>query len=556
VPENIGKTLAVLLQESKDSRKSIDKVWDQQLKWFRGEQEMEDVMPGELTTATNFLFAMVQTEVPMLSNNIPEISVKHVDDPNDLSGELITELILRIFQRNDLHLRLVEFVTYGLIFGRSFFKPTWSPRLRKGLGDVKVEVPDTRNIFLEPGKLWLPDMNYIFEARPINKLSLYRMYPDKKAKIDKLFEKETTNDPAYPEYAADAGPGRHVTAPGAAIDTSTQSYVEDVVQGKRRDKPAIEFVDGWFCDERTIGDLKRVFDLQIKAPDEQPAFPRGRLVQFAGNDVFQDRPNPFPAFPYIDYMNYFIPGEQWWMSDLEQAMPLQEQYNIRSNQIFQILNYHANPWKFYDSTSGLDPSELTNNPMDWTGVTDINGIRIEASPPIHSGTFESLMMLKANLEDMFGVPDPLRGNAPGQVRSGFGIEQLIESAQIRLQLKSRFLEAAIKDLSAYLISMLGAFYIRGVHYDKDGTGQIDLTGIHPDDYDITIKAGVNMPSSSFLEEQRIKWWYERGIVDEQFIVDHSSIRDKQELTERMRPLWDMKRQALMAPPQQPIPGGA
>lgn len=527
-------------------------MWDQQLKWFKGEQELEDVIPGELTTATNFLFSTIQTEIPMLSNNIPEVSVKHVDNHEDPSGDLITELILRAFQRNDLHLRLVEFVTYGLIFGRSFFKPTWNQRLRKGLGDIKIEVPDTRNIFLEPGKLWLPDMNYLFEARPINKLSLYRMFPEKKAAIDKMFEKETTSDPAYPQFAPNAGFGRHATAPGSAIDTSSVSYIEDMVQGKRRDKPVIEFVDGWFCDERTVGDLKRLFDMNIKAPDETPAFPRGRLVQFCGKEVFQDRPNPFPAFPYIDYMNYFIPGEQWWMSELEQMMPLQEQYNIRSNQIFQILNYHANPWKFYDATSGLDPSELTNNPIDWHGCTDVKGIRIEQAPPIHQGTFESLMLLKANLEDMVGVPDPLRGNAPGQVRSGFGIEQLIESAQVRLQLKSRFLETAIKDLTKYLIGMLGTFYIRGVHYDKDGAGGVDLTGIHPDDYDITIKAGVNMPSSSFLEEQRIKWWFERGIVDEQFIVDHSSIRDKQELLARMKPMWDMRKQQQMTPQ---VPGG-
>jgi len=260
VPLEIGEIGSILLRESKDSRATIDRVWDQQLKWFMGDQELEGVMPGELNTVTNLIFSRLRTIIAILSNNVPEISVKHVNSQMGAVSDAVTLQLQRILQRNDFQSQLVQFVSYMELFGRGFIKPTWNQRMRRGFGDIRIEVPDTRHIYLEPGKVHLRDMNYIFEARPVNKLTLYRMYPDRKKDIDDLFKKiaEKQIDDASTKYGDETG--RRVTAPDEAKSTASVSYVEDVAMGKRSDRAAVEFCDWWFADERSVGDLRGAFN--------------------------------------------------------------------------------------------------------------------------------------------------------------------------------------------------------------------------------------------------------------------------------------------------------
>ena len=128
-------------------------------------------------------------------------------------------------------------------------------------------------------------------------------------------------------------------------------------------------------------------------------------------------------------------------------------------------------------------------------------------------------------------------------------------------MKSRFIESAILELAKFMIRMIGLFYIPGIHYPEN----LDLRGITPELFEIEIKAGVNLPASRFAEQQMHQWMYSQGIVDEQFIIEHTNIKDKQSIIDRLRPIWEAKQQAMLAqaemaaqpqPPQAVQAGGA
>ena len=229
------------------------------------------------------------------------------------------------------------------------------------------------------------------------------------------------------------------------------------------------------------------------------------------------------------------------MGDLTQSKPLQEQYNVRSNQIIDMLNFNIAPMRFYDSSSGLDPDEITNAPNDWVGVTDVNGIKQFDPPGVQAATFHSLLKIQKDIETMFGVHGVTQGEVPGDVRSGFAVEQLQEAAQGRLKMKSRFIESAMQELAKYLIQMIGVFYIPGVHY----TESMNLEGVTADMFDVQIKAGVNLPASRYAQQQFVQWAFAQRIVDQQYVVEHSDLEGKEALIARRTQYWDAENNMIL-----------
>jgi hypothetical protein len=551
------KRLRHLLAQAKKIRKAkYDERWDEALEWLKGNQEIRsgDTDPDfRSDTVTNFLFAQIMTIIPVLANRTPQVAITPLTEQAKPKADKLMELIDRIFRHNDFIIRQNEMIMNCLLFGRGLYKPIWSGSMRGGLGDVKITVPDTRSIYKD--KFWIPDSNWIFECRQIDKLTLYQMYPDKHDAIDRVFRTEgEEKKPESVETGNTGEIGYHAAAPGETALTTTEAYIWDTSADTGKASNTIEIVEAWFIDESTYEDFETLTDpktgktkkSRVKKVNKK-SFPTGHLITFAGEEILDDRPNPFPAFPYVECENYFIPGENYGQGELEQLKPLQEQYNIRSNQIFDGLNFSTFPMMFYDHTSGLEPGEIINKPGGIYPVDDIKGITRFDPTGISAGVFQSLPMIRDTIDMVSGIHDVNKGMVPGDVRSGFAIEQLQETAQSRLRLKTRNMEYAAKNLSRYITRMIGLFYIPGVHYGEE----VDLRGIDPDLFDFEIKAGVNLPGSRIAQQQLYQWMYTNQIVDEQFIVEQSDIPNKDELIKRVQEMWQAKKAAMLSQGQPP-----
>lgn len=547
--DRLAKDLTILLAEAKKNRKDFDKEWEENLDWFKGKQLLN--RPGwKANTVTNYLFSQIMTVIPKLAPDIPDYDVHPEVDTMKGQGDEIGRLLKRILIRNDFDRRQIEFITYLLVFGIAYYKETWDQGLWGGDGDIRIDAVDPRGIFLEPGKMSLRDSNYLFEVRNIDKVSMLRMYPTQREKINEIFRKVTSKEEAIAEGGKRAEIGRHATAPGDPIDVSVEAYIFDKVMRRDKEKSQVEIVEAWFYDERTIRDAQREMraagstDQQLaklfgSKKENELAFPTGRVTTFAGDCVLDDRPNPFPDFPYVDVANYMIPGEQYGMSELKQVKPLQEQYNIRSNQIFDMLNYNLAPIRLFDGRSGIDVDEITNRPDQWVPCGDVSGVSQMDPPPINAAIFDSLFKLQKDIETIMGVREVTQGSVPGDVRSGFAIEQLQEAAEVRLRLKLKAVVGALLDLGKYTTRMIGVFYVPGTHYPD----RFDLVGATPDVFTYTIKSGASLPTSKFAQQQFLQWMYGQKICDEQYIVDNADIPGKDELTQRMKPVWDARKAA-------------
>lgn len=570
--KKITEVLNMLLEDARAHRKERAQEWEKHLKKLDGEMEVKHRGKNKATTKTNFLFAQMETIKPILTSNVPTISLKPVIENEAWTdiANLYSKSINRILMRNDIRQRLVELITNGLNIGKGYFKSTWNVEMFAGNGDVKIEVPDSRMMFLEPNKMEARDWNYVFETTSVDELTLMRRFPEKADEIHSLFQKGVKQQPVTPSGSVkQIDTGISSTAPGEAASTATRPFFEVAgVKGEERLRE-IELAEAWFYDDEMVEQEIEILtssgskELSPKTgkPKKQKVmkkrYPFGRVIIFSGDVIFSDKPNKFPGFPYVDYRNYFKQGDQYNVTELKHMVPIQDQFDIRNNQLFDLLSFNLAPIHFFDPRSGLDPDLVTNAPNQWIPVNDVNAIKTDPAPRIGVAAFESREILKRDLETIPGVREVTQGTIPGDIRSGVAIEALQEAADVRLRGKSGELEMTMKNLARFLISMITKFYIHKVHYRVDeelfNSEEFEFVRkktMTPEFFDIEIRAGVNLPRSRVAKQQLLLELHARSIIDDRYLIENIQLDGKEALIARMERVWDARLDALQTQAEQ------
>lgn len=575
-----AKLLSLHFERFKKSRKKLDKDREEWLRAYNGEMNLRRVLRiggVKAKATTNVIFSQIETMKPILTQNIPVVRFSPVfrTEAWTTLGEMYQKFIDRIFRRNNMRRRLVELVHHGLIDGKAFFKVVWNPEMNGGHGEVEIKVPDTRNVYMEPEKDSLDDANIVFEARLVDQLSLTRQHPRRRQEIARLFEAKRGGflEKLKPDFVRQKDVGFSATAAGAAAATTTMPFFEILATMGEDQRQDVELVEAWLHDDEMLEELKDEIDERtgqvVRSKDGSPKkkprlvsrYPDGRLVQFSGNMVFDDKKNEFPGLPYVEYFNY-ISRTQHGISEVKHILNLQKQRDIRSNQLFDIMSGQMDRMIFFDSRSGLTEDDFTNRTKPVFPVNDTAHVKVIDAPRVSGSMFDSMDKIDRDFELTTGVQEVTKGVIPGDVRSGAGIEALQELADTRLKGKSGEIEVTVNNLVRFMIPMINRFYAEGVHFVVDDDlkqteefKMFEKEQIHADFFDIEVEAGVNRPRSRIAQEQKQQWMFSQGMLDEEYIVTHSQLEDKDEVIEKMKPLWEAKREALLsqAQPQEPQP---
>jgi hypothetical protein len=505
---------------------------------------------GRTVTKTNFLFSQLMTIQPILANLEPDVTLRAIEEKDDLAVMFAGEgphLIGRTFKRNKMTIKQASVVLQAMLFGVGNIVLGWDPKAHGGAGDMRIEAPDTRTIYKEPGTLHIGDSNMVFRTREMNMPSMLRAYPGHASAIRALFAKgliepeDTSETPTkaefvdYQESAVDAGEARS--------NESRGYFYGDGKTSKPNTKQTITLVECWMVDESLKKHVVSGNKVKLsKKEADQAAYPEGRLVIFAGNHVFLDVENPLPGFPFFEVFNYIWPGKSHGVSEVKHVRDLQKQYDVRNDQLFDHMNMALAPVRLYDRRSGLRPDRLSNNPGTWSPVHDVQGVRQLDPPQLSAAHFASLDKLENNIEAIMGVREVTQGRHPGEIRSGTGVELLQNAAFSRLSIKSAFLEAALLGLVRFMILMIGQFYIPGIHYPEE----FDFRGVHPDLFEIEVKAGSNLASTQMQQKLELQWMLDKGIISNKVYLEHSTLRDKQRVLKEMEPQWEAQQQQEQA----------
>lgn len=533
----------------------LHKKWKRFDEIYRSSQWQESLPPDRSAPVLNFTFAVIQSLVPRLTANNPEVHVKPRQSPDDtaLADKLQAALDYLWYTNHMKGVKLPEAVIHALKYGTGLFKVVWDPELHDELGDVKYTVVHPMNFFPDPRSYTIEDMDYYFVKMPKALEYFVRRWPNKGHLVIPDHDWMDTEDLA-----------------GRARDTGEE--VATLMEYGFRDE------NGNTCVMYYAGDV--VLDVFGGTYDADEG-------DDIGTPVF-----PHNRFPFAKVVDYPSEKEFWGVGEIELIEIVQTLINSFEASIIDNTRLMANnQWMVNKSESGLDETDasiLDNVPGSAIfthngGVERIPGTPIPPHIPAH---LESLIFW---LEQILGVHDVVQGRQPEGVRAASAIIALQEAANVRVKEKANHMEIAVRELSEQAISLIldnyeeprmvriagqsipttldvrealeervfDAAQQAGMMEEESmmGMGMIEGPGMGPinemeqlppgameelmtevkfPEFDVEINVGPSIPQSKALLYEQAKEFYQLGVIDRQAVLEVTSFPNKEEILARMQ----------------------
>lgn len=135
------------------------------------------------------------------------------------------------------------------------------------------------------------------------------------------------------------------------------------------------------------------------------------IREFVNDELIDERPNALGVIPIVHIANHPASGSPWGMSDVQDLISLNRQYNETATDIADIVNYHAAP---ITVVIGAKPSQLEKgtNRVWSIGNKEVDIHNLENGVDLQ-WPIEVLNTLKRSMHEMTGVPE----TALGQVQA-------------------------------------------------------------------------------------------------------------------------------------------
>lgn len=132
------------------------------------------------------------------------------------------------------------------------------------------------------------------------------------------------------------------------------------------------------------------------------------IEEFINDELVDEpRPNPIGMIPIIHIPNIPVEGSPWGLSDLQDVIPLNREFNEKSEAMSDIINYHAAPVTII---TGAKASQLEKGPRKvWGGLPKDAQVKNLELRTDFTGPMAYLEMLKRGMHEMSGVPEGALG---------------------------------------------------------------------------------------------------------------------------------------------------
>lgn len=522
-------------EKTDHNNRDLHQKWDSMDRIYRGNQWKGPTPSYKSTPVLNYVFSLVESVVPRITDNAPEILVmpRHTEGDATLADQL-TKTQSYLWDKNKMQRKLNEGTRMCLKYGTAIYKAVWNPDLYEGFGDVTYSVVHPKNFFPDPRAYEIHQMDYCFVSVPKSLEYFIRRWPEK---------------------------GRYVVEDDEGHHTGD----EDLTNRER----TAALKEYWFFDEN--GNLCVMYYAGHVVLD----IIGGKYDDNNENDDPIYRHNRFPFAKQVDYQ---ADKEFWGIGEVEIIDTLQRLINSYEAQIIDNTRTMANAqWIVDKLRSGLkeeDSHVLNNRPgaTIFVNNADPNVIRKEPGSPIPAHITEHQQKLVNAMEQILGIHDVVQGRAPGGVRAASAIIALQESANIRVRQKARNMEYALEELADQ------ANWLVLEHYEEPR--QIRLTGesapttleisdilrdrvvdeaalmgevepdtepedIDPEDlqrlfrevkfptFDVQVKAGASVPYSQAMLYEQAKEFFQLGAIDRQALLEVTGFPGREEIIQRI-----------------------
>jgi hypothetical protein len=134
------------------------------------------------------------------------------------------------------------------------------------------------------------------------------------------------------------------------------------------------------------------------------------IEEYINDELIDSRPNPLGLIPIIHIPNVRVSGSPWGLSDCNEIININRNYNEIATDVADIVNYHAAPVTIITGAK-INQLEKGANKV-WGGLPkDARVSNLEVGGSGLKGAMEFMDRLKKSMHEMTGVPETALGQA-------------------------------------------------------------------------------------------------------------------------------------------------
>ncbi len=508
---------------------------------YRGRQWKGYVPPHKSKPVLNFTFSLVESVIPRITDNRPEITVQPRSNRTGVRlAEQLTNTQEHLWEINRMRRQMPSVVRTMLKYGTAIMKTTWDENFHDGeLGDVRYTSVHPMNFYPDPRAQDINGINgmeYCFVHVPKSLEYYIRHWPDK----------------------------GHLVVSDSDWTTSEQIDGAGDTSGEER----ATLTEYWFKDED--GNMCVMYYA-------------GHVVLGIIGGKYDDTNSPVyrhNRFPFTRLIDYEADKEFWGIGEVEIITLLQRLINNFEAQIIDNTRLMSNAqWIVNKTLSGLKEEDawIFDNRPGEAIFTHNGGVERIAGVPIPPHIPEHMERLIFSMEQILGIHDVVQGRRPVGVRAASAIIALQESANVRVREKSRNMEESLQDMGDQANWLILEHYEEPRHMRIAGMSTPVTLNIHetlqksimdllqedptlvedlginledpetmtPEDmemlmgaipfpsFDLTVNAGPSIPYSQALRYEQAKEFYQLGIIDRQAVLEVADFPNRKEILARI-----------------------
>lgn len=445
---------------------------------------------------------------------------------------------------NDTDAELETMLWDAHSYGTGFLKSMWDANLVGGLGDARLIRVDPWTLYPDPNATRLDNMNFIIEVRQMTLQEIDRTFPGKLAKVLTSATDQQETAPTRLDSSAFSGPILNYGPVPPATDTK-YGFTNDRARA-RSPYDKVTVLECW------IRQHERIEHVHADGTKTHVTFDGWRCIVATSNAILLDKyateMYPHAQHPYSRFVLQET-GEFWGQSLVELLMPIQSSINWISAAMEHHLYLTGNPIMLHDERSGLKSKALTNAPGQRVTVNDGGQVQWLTPPPMDAQLAGQLIQFyKSEMEGIPGLSAMVRGFMPSGRNAQGVLEQVQESAFVRVRLALRNLERTLRHAGEKMSSIIVQFYdepravaLVGPNGEKSFQALKakhfylpDVDGSTPLRYQLLTGAGSMLPTSRQARSTLMMQLFNSGVVDEEAVLEALQVPNWRNIVARVR----------------------
>lgn len=403
-------------------------------------------IPNEVRFRANLMQSRIAARVAKVTSLPPDWDVDSDTDSTKVQqARKVAEKFLEyVWDKESMQVKSREFAFFVSIYGTGLIGITWDAAYGKRLDpdevlgqvDMEQDIPQLLEAFGGDGKSMIEWLEGKKEIR------------DGDIKIQVLNPFDVYVDPA----ASDEESASWVLLKRLmSVDDVKEVYDEDVTPEALGDGsgPTYKYRLWQLASPNVVSggtssmSLENVVEVKEFWERPTPKRPKGRLFVYANGVVLRDGDNPFNGLsaeiPLARARDLPRLAGFWGISTTESAIPLQRSYNKARSDVIQAEHDQAAPKIMVPRGCGIKQGAFdrtSNELVDYTALSIGSGqpLRPWRLDGAQVSSLHTVSIEQSNIEmdEVFGLSDISKGNAPKGVSAGVALDILLKESDIRL----------------------------------------------------------------------------------------------------------------------------